>query len=231
MKVMVIGARPNSLGDAIREQLTIAGYTPVTAGVKGEGRAFDVMAMTVSDMVHAFNVVKPHHLICTVGMNAPYGGDRTLDSWYGSHLRLNCVGPMKALEAFHHYTELSVNRQRNEYQHAVVISSNSARIPRTNSAAYCASKAALSMAVRCKARELGKAGSVVLAYGYEPGLLGGTPMTEAVTGALDDVAMHRMPGVGPKGLTPDRVAAMVVRNLEGGRELNGCMFPVDAGEI
>lgn len=228
---MVIGARERSLGEAICVALENAGYTAIPAGVSGEGVKLDVQAMSVDVLSNVFNASKPHHVICTVGMNDPWFTGLDLPSWYANHLVLNCIGPMKVVEAFQHYAEAPGNRQRTEYQHAVVISSNSARIPRTNSAAYCASKAALSMAVRCKARELGRAGSVVLAYGYEPGLLGGTPMTESVGEDLAGVPLHRMPGVGPKGLTPARVANMVVQNLEGGRELNGCLYPVDAGEL
>lgn len=232
MKVMVVGAKPNSLGEALCISLAQRGYTPVPAGVAGEEVYLDIVRQEWHAMRAVLDSVRPVDVLCTVGVNYASMGIRDLEGWYGEHFHVNCVGPMKLLDTFQSWCEEPRNRQRSTSNHAVVVSSNSAHVPRTQSAAYCASKAALSMAVRCKAREWARQDSSVIAYGYEPGLLAGTPMTEETRGRVGgDVPLHRMPGIGPEGLSVARLASMMVDNLKGGRELNGCMFRVDAGEL
>ena len=60
---------------------------------------------------------------------------------------------------------------------AVVVSSDAAEIPMRGSVAYCASKAALNMAVRTMARELAPFHRI---NAVAPGMVDGTPMTEYI---------------------------------------------------
>jgi NAD(P)-dependent dehydrogenase (short-subunit alcohol dehydrogenase family) len=118
-------------------------------------------------------------------------------------------------------------------RHFVAISSNSAVIPRTNSAAYCASKAALSQGLRVKAREArgGDYGYVV--YGYEPGLLAGTPMTWATEKQFPDMPLHRIRGEAmAAGVPCAALAAQIVAGLQvPGAALNGATIRYDGGEL
>ena len=116
--------------------------------------------------------------------------------------------------------------------HFVAISSNSAHIARSGSAPYCASKAALSMAIRAEARDLARSYDLhtVIAYTYEPGWLEGTAMSNDVASRYPGMQPHRMLGL-DAGLPPSRLAGMIAYNLRHcGRELNGCVLRVDAGE-
>ncbi len=123
------------------------------------------------------------------------------------------------------------NRRSIPAKHFVVISSNSARIPRSQSLAYCASKAALSMSVRVSARYLAQQNHPVVVYGYEPGLLEGTPMTRMAQSGFAG-SLHRMPNVRAAGLPAEGLARLIAFNLgQNGRALNGTLIPYDAGEI
>lgn len=228
--LLVVGAKKDGLGRYIRDTaLALFGpgtvpeaeqWTVATAGVSGEDYELDLTG-DANRMVELLDALKPDHIVCTVGINEPRSNK--LAGWYEKHFSVNCTGPMRLLEAWLMIAEASANTK-----HYVAISSNSAHIARTASDAYCASKAALSMALRCKARAL--AGNPVLVYGYEPGLLSGTGMTQESRQRFSG-PLHRMPGVAV-GLSPYRLAGMVVRNLtHGDVELNGCMLRVDAGEM
>lgn len=228
-RLLVVGARPASLGAAIVRTADAAGLSVATAGVNGEAWHLDLNQMNHADVVRILEEVRPDHVVCTVGVN--YGREvvSTPRLWYVDHFTVNAFLPLLLLEAFEDYLRDDVDGP--PYRHYVAVSSNSARIPRTASAAYCASKAALSMGIRVRAREVGRSGSPLVVYGYEPGLLAGTPMTAAVEERWGGATLHRMPGVRPAGIDPASVARMMVDNLNGGRELNGCLIPVDAGEV
>lgn len=230
MKVLVIGARMGSLGMHIADYAAELGMQVVTAGISGENYYYHVVDSTAQDFLH---MLQPDHIVYTAGINEP-GWD------YDRHFAVNCTGAMKLLGAWRTVqSELAqvVPVDPRRFNHYVAISSNSAHIARTNSGPYCASKAALSMAIRVAARELARENSQTIAYGYEPGLLAGTPMTTrtaARLGGPEDPfgpVLHRMPGVDGRGLDPVYLAGMVVRNLfSAGRQLNGCLLRIDAGE-
>lgn len=112
----------------------------------------------------------------------------------------------------------------------VAISSNSAHIPRRGSMPYCASKAALSMALRVAAREL--ANKNVAVWGYEPGLLAGTPMSEQTRRDFGTDPLHRMPGVSWEGLPVGDLAQQIVQDISTFSVAhNGLMIPFDGGEL
>lgn len=226
--MLIVGAAEESLGEAVyRAASEDYGFAAVnTAGISGEQVKLDVTHPSAITEVLAN--VRPDILVCTVGVNEaakvtdPYLPLRLTDAF-----RVNVVGVMELLR---HFAVSPVRPERAEYiKKFVAVSSNSARIPRTGSMAYCASKAALSMALRVAAREM--AGSPAV-WGYEPGLLAGTPMTRATEEQFPDSALHRMKGVGEEGLEAKQVANRIlsdVANYFPG--YNGVMFPLDAGEL
>ena len=220
---MVVGARQGSLGWAVARQAQATGYVPVTAGLHDEDLTLDVCADDLPTLTEKLAAVRADHVVCTVGLNGvePVGDPW---DWYRWHFEVNVTGPMRLLLAW----EAVIT---NATGHFVAVSSNSAQVPRSGSAAYCASKAALSMALRVKARERAATDRPPLVYGYEPGLLAGTPMTgETVerfgSGQLTRMRSPRLAG----GMSPLGLAWMIVSNLSLGPEVNGCLFRVDADE-
>lgn len=242
--LLVVGARPGSIGEVIAQRAEKEGFFVGTAGLsKHEHFPLDVQrSEMIRDVVH----VQPwHHVICTAGVNLEGGVSGT--GWLGqvanSH-RVNFMGPLILLSEWCRYwrdildvgenlpaKEVDVRAViRPEYLHFAAISSNSAHIARSKSLGYCTSKAALSMAVRCVAREMATHPAGFVIYGYEPGWVDATPMSDSVQNRLDarDVVPHRIPGA--RTLKKDRLAAMVVHNLMLGGSLNGCVLRVDGGE-
>lgn len=234
--LLIVGARKGSLGQAVLKVAHEWGdYRNVhTAGINGEGHRLDITnSEHIKDVLRATN---PDHVVCTVGVNEPLGVfDPFLQSLMTDAFRTNVIGPMQLLREFSIKSDTVLTRPK-----FVVISSNSARIPRTKSISYCASKAALSMAVRCAARELARGNVGPLVWGYEPGLLN-TVMTREMFPPGDDPEhpgvpnsgpMHRMEGVDWKGIRPEDLADRIIGDLASSAvALNGTMIPFDAGEL
>lgn len=228
MTVLVVGSRPNSLGSAVRDVLQEKGYRVATAGVSGEMFAMDINDQ--ADIKHVMHAVRPAQIVCTAGINESYSL-RAEGLWAGMGFmaNVNYIGPIVLLQEWlsmlDHEMDITSNMASKQF---VAISSNSAHIARRQSIAYCASKAALSMAIRCAAREI--AGEGRLVYGYEPGLLSGTPMT-AASAAQFTGSLHRMPGIAEDGLSPRAMAGLIVNNLHNpSLALHGTMLRLDAGE-
>jgi NAD(P)-dependent dehydrogenase (short-subunit alcohol dehydrogenase family) len=225
--MLIIGAAEGSLGEAIfREAHNNYDFAAInTAGIGDEEIKLDVTHP--SQVVEVLANARPDIVVCTVGVNEPV---RVRDAYLPLRLtdafRVNVVGP---LEVLRHFVTSPVREGRSAFtKRFVAISSNSARIARTGSMAYCASKAALSMALRVAAREL--AGTPVQVWGYEPGLLAHTPMTENTAKDYNG-PLHRMPGIPPSGLSPQHIAQRVVNDVANfSLAYNGVMFSLDAGE-
>lgn len=227
MTVLVVGSRPDSLGSAVRDHLQGRGLRVDTAGVTGEMHYMDIVdPKSVATIV---NRVRPSQVVCTAGINQSFSlRAEGLRSGMEQSFIVNALGPMILLQEWLHMLESTEMGTTPSPKQFVAISSNSAHIARRQSIPYCASKAALSMALRCAAREL--AGESVLVYGYEPGLLAGTPMTAASVDAFPG-ALHRMPGVKPEGLSVNDFAATIAANLtHPNQALHGTMLRLDAGE-
>jgi NAD(P)-dependent dehydrogenase (short-subunit alcohol dehydrogenase family) len=208
-RLMVVGARPGSLGEAIAWYARAMGLKVVTAGVTDEEISLNVESSeSISSTIGG---ILPDHVVCTVGVNVQ--NDRY-------SMDVNYLGVIDVLDE---WLTHSLGGQ------FVAISSNSAHIARTASRAYCASKAALSMGIRCTARE--NACRDGLVYAWEFGLLEGTPMTEAVAARLPrGTVLTRMPGH-PNGQSVTGAARLVVDTLRvGTTALNGCTLRVDGGD-
>lgn len=231
-RLAIFGALPQSLGEAVSylhdddlgSFLTPATttYGPGRVQVHGEEGG-------VTEAVHDREWVWPGSLgerrrvpdlspydnvLITMGVNM----SEDEDPWGYKQMEVNYHGPVALMDAW---------ARLGKEGHCVVISSNSAYLARSPSRGYCASKAALSMAVRAQSRK----GYPGIFYAWEFGLLEGTPMTAEATRALGpDVAMTRMKGL-PNGIPVDLAAGHVYRALRyGWKELNGCTLRVDAGE-
>lgn len=230
VRLLVVGARGGSLGAAVTSSALRHGYAPYTAGIQGEQLELNLepSGSSMERLTDVLRNVQPRHIVCTVGINMPEPMDQPdVFDWWRWHMEINCIAPMRLLEAWMrvYQSEAVAN-----VGHYVAISSNSATIPRTNSAAYCASKAALSMALRVKAREIACDGPTV--YGYEPGLLAGTPMTKKSEAAFAG-PLHRMkPRTLAGGIDPYDLAELIVSNLgHHGPALNGSMIGYAADEL
>jgi len=225
--MLIVGAAEGSLGEAIaHEAYTNYDFAAInTAGINDEEIKLDVTHP--SQVVEVLANARPDIVVCTVGVNEPVQvRDAYLPLRLTDAFRVNVVGPMEVLR---HFLASPVREDRVGYtKRFVAISSNSARIARTGSMAYCASKAALSMALRVAAREL--AGKPVQVWGYEPGLLAHTPMTQNTAKDYEG-PLHRMKGIDPSGILPHHLAQRIVSDVANFSPAhNGVMFPFDAGE-
>lgn len=224
MRVMVIGAAPHSLGAAIVKtaNFRFPSVEVLAAGIQDEAYYLDVTER--GDVWDTLMAAQPSHVVVTTGVNVGAKvGHNDYISTLEQSLNTNTIGVMCVLDE---WLRVKPNVDPVEPQAFVAISSNSATIARTGSAAYCASKAALSMALRCAARELAGA---PLVYGYEFGLLAGTPMT-AITEQRFGPTQTRMPGA-PKGLSASDAADQIVNDLmHPWHGLNGSLLRLDAGE-
>lgn len=216
---LVIGAKNGSLGFEVARRLSKEMPT-TTAGVSSEDLKLDVLDL--DSVLVGLEAVKPHTIIVTAGVNLPAAvGDLKFNNQMMTSMMINAIGPMAVLDLW--------KRQRELFSWArffAVVSSNSAHIARRNSAPYCSSKAALSMAIRCAAREL--AGKPIV-MGFEPGLIRGTPMTKATERTFGP-AQSRMVGA-KNGLYVQDVARAVVENAaRPWHGQNGALLRFDAGE-
>jgi NAD(P)-dependent dehydrogenase (short-subunit alcohol dehydrogenase family) len=229
--ILVVGAKPGSIGDAIRLAAMFEDWHVVRGGIEAEEVEMDLVADNMGKLASALALVQPTHIVCTVGMNAPrpsYESDPA--EWHRWHYETNFLGPMRLLEAWSLLLK-EENPKSSGLHHYVAISSNSSRVPRSGSAAYCASKAALSMGLRVKAREGAAAGSNLVVYGYEPGLVADTPMTRETEERWRGLSLTRMRDERLKlGLPVNHLAQFVVGNLRFGLEMNGMLLPFDADE-
>lgn len=223
IRVMVSGCRPGSLGNCIVQVLREQGVAAYAAGISDE-----IIQLPMNDhkaAMSAIETIQPTHVICTAGVND--GGPFYAEGWSDiaeQVMKVNYLGPMTVLSEYQKWLEGMPGT-------FVAISSNSALIARSHSAAYCASKAALSMALRCAARDVARAGLPLHIWGYEPGAIFGTPMTQEVRKRLDHgVPLSRMLTT-PEGLSPTSVARIIARDtLTAGDLLHGTMVRLDAGE-
>jgi NAD(P)-dependent dehydrogenase (short-subunit alcohol dehydrogenase family) len=228
--VLVVGAAEGSLGEAIVNEMRKGPWEfgrVTTAGIGGEEVKLNLLHVYRAGQ--ELDRLMPDIVVCTAGINKPADiGSARLRVGLMDSLAHNVLGPMMLLQEF---VVSEVRPERADMvKRFVAISSNSAHIPRRGSMPYCASKAALSMALRVAARELANR---VAVWGYEPGLLAGTPMSEQTRRDFGtDEPLHRMPGVGPEGIPVADLAQQIVQDISTFSVAhNGLMIPFDAGEL
>jgi NAD(P)-dependent dehydrogenase (short-subunit alcohol dehydrogenase family) len=116
------------------------------------------------------------------------------------------------------------------------VASDAARIPMRNSIAYCASKAALVMAVRVAAREMAPTWRVNC---VSPGIVAGTPMTEYIDrevtkqrGWTDEQAADYERSMIPMGrrATKAEIGDLILSTLHGPEYLTGANLEINGGK-
>jgi NAD(P)-dependent dehydrogenase (short-subunit alcohol dehydrogenase family) len=224
MDFHILGARKGSLGAALKDVIRSAGDNAITWGITNDEdnkiSDFDPSACNV---------------ICTIGINEPYdlAVNSTADlEWTMEH---NLMVPLRYFQQWLttpiRETPVTGSNPRGRF---VFISSNSAHIARSGSLSYCASKAALSMAVRVAARDISahRGGRGVwdrrYVWCYEPCWIEGTPMSQEVLDRLDGNLAHRIPG--GKGVSRHRLAQLIHDNMRQEMVLHGACIRVDLGD-
>ena len=237
--LLVVGARAGSLGSHVLAEARdlsdrVGTFERIRSADTAEADVTGSLRMDITsrkDVVSVLEEVRPTDVVCTAGINLPDGGEPGfLFSNMVRQLQVNTMGPVMLLEEAIDFWNSRCIPPRSGFNFCVV-SSNSAHVARSESAGYCASKAALSMAVRCIARRV--AGRGVTIWGYEPGWMNGTPMSSEVHDRLGgDVRPHRIPG--GKGIHPREVANRIVADMAEARGTNrgihGTMVRLDGGE-
>lgn len=130
----------------------------------------------------------------------------------------------------------NLSDKRSSPLNIIAVSSDAAERPMRTSTAYCASKAALNMAVRCAARELGPVGWSINAVA--PGMVEGTGMSSDVDAMISEVRGWTAAEAGkyessqevvPGRIPPEDVARVICDVLEMPPHVNGSIFTINGG--
>lgn len=142
---------------------------------------------------------------------------------------VNVLGFMRVLNGLACHKELQNVRM-------VAVSSDAGSRPLRTSIAYCASKAALDMAVKVAAREMADRDWRVNAIA--PGMIDGTKMTKYIDhqvplirgwSALEALEYEMAQAVIKRRGAPIEVAQMILQLLDGPDYLNGAILPLNGG--
>lgn len=228
MKVLVIGARQDNLGEAIADnaalfhpsvQVETADRDPHTWG-------HEIDVTDLGSISTVLSSVEPTVVVYSAGVNFEDAGPDT----FFRQMEVNFYGAMLVFEEW--LAQTGMAESPSKYNHGfVTISSNSAHVARSTSAGYCASKAALSAWTRCTGRRY--AGGQPSVWGYEPGWVSGTPMSRNVQSRVASGVLHRIPGGKGinKSLLGRRIAEDMIRAMvHGDNSLNGTMIRCDGGD-
>lgn len=231
--LLVVGVRPGNLGWHVARQAEEAGWKVdrVDHSPQMSTGVMPLDVCVVNDVENFWEHAPDYRaVVYAAGVNLETS---IMDEdWRQLMARQMAVNFAGALEMLNQWLQFPVGQPRRSF---VTIASNSAYIPRSHSMSYCASKAALVMAMRCAAREMAVRlpGTFPAIYTYSPGWLIGTPMSEAVRQRIPlGHPLHRIPGL-QGGVSTTSLAEVVVRNLglEDCRFLNGTDIRLDGGEI
>lgn len=227
-RFLVIGTRPGSLGDAIAIRLEEGDLHDVVRvdhpdrTVNGSDWQMDITDRR--QVVHAIEHLVPSDVVICAGVNLD---DSVFARNLSLQLQVNTYGPLMFINELLDYWMRSGRVPPATGLNVCALSSNSAHIARSGSVGYCASKAALSMGLRSMARKSAGIGGVRI-WGYEPGLIGDTPMTDEVLLRFDGPA-HRIPS--GRSVQKWDLAKRIVRDIVTPTwDMNGVMFRMDGGE-
>lgn len=233
-RVLIVGA--GGVGEALRQNFGRE-YDVHTAGIAGEMFKLDIanpaeVAVFFRHSEHSGELYD--HVVVASGVNNPaHITSLALHRSMVSQMEVNYLGPMMVLSKWlRSWVDGKKNGEHVEAHphHFVVVGSNSAHIPRSDSAGYCASKAALEMGIRVAAREAARRWATVSVWGVNPGWIVDTRMSRQVERKLGDKPAHRIPG--NRVLRADQVARFILEQVVYDRRyLNGTMVRMDGGEI
>lgn len=169
MNVLMFGtSEPDGIGAAIRDCIAGRAAMPVCEFTGDINNPDDI------DMFLQGVIATPTHVVYSVGINRLWWiGSEYSPHDYSRVMDVNAIGFMRLLEM------LVWRWPKTEYAMSVLaVSSDAGERPMRTSMMYCASKAALNMAVRVASRELAPHGWSVNAIA--PGKVAGTAMTRWV---------------------------------------------------
>jgi NAD(P)-dependent dehydrogenase (short-subunit alcohol dehydrogenase family) len=230
--LLVIGAREHSLGDAIACEARVEGFDVVTAGIEEEDEHCDI---TVWQDRAALKLHRFDNVVCTVGVNLESEpGSLSFARSLSNQIATNAIAPLTLLDEWYSIQFLNGDGTFN----FVAISSNSARIPRSNSVGYCASKAALSMGIQSFGRSIANDMRFAV-WCYEPAWIPDTPMSKELHERINPLRErkknplmrlkpeHRVPG--GRLMTAEDWATRIIHDIRfSGETLNGCAIRLDA---
>lgn len=235
-QVLVIGGT-SGIGEAICEWLSDGTTTDHPTTVVGTG-VEDFQAQSV----HWPYVLKrygcPQHIVYCAGENyLDWLGSPNVGGLHEDQLRYKIMDVFATnVQGFILMLDAMVPMYCAAPANIVAISSDAAVRPLRTSIAYCASKAALDMAVKVAARELGPKGWRVNAVA--PGMVEGTGMTKYIDRRVpfvrgwtpeEAIKYERSQEVTPGRVERWEVAQVVADVLYGPPHLNGAIIPVNGG--
>jgi NAD(P)-dependent dehydrogenase (short-subunit alcohol dehydrogenase family) len=189
----------------------------------------DVDVRSTRQLQYAFETFHPEWIVYCAGINKIMPA-RIFDEFEALDiLDINALGFMRVMNI------AAAAKPKDRPRSVVAIVSDAATRPMRNSMAYCASKAALAMAIRCAARELAPD---IRVNGISPGVVEDTPMSNAIDLAVREAngwseeeaksyELSRIP-MGRRALKSE-VAAMVYGVLAGPQYLTGSIIEIAGG--
>lgn len=196
-RVMILGAGSRSIGQEVATQMAV--MKPGVSVHTFTRKDFDIQHDEPL-LREAIKEVQPTHLVYSIGINRlAWLGDVTYVDWH-EMMEVNVWGFIRTVQLLREETSWPCS--------VVAVSSDAARRPMRTSLTYCASKAALEMAVRVASRELAPYGWRVNAVA--PGKVADTPMTEDIDAMVPLL----------RGWSPERALSYELQSSALGRYLN-----------
>jgi NAD(P)-dependent dehydrogenase (short-subunit alcohol dehydrogenase family) len=164
-RVWVIGGL-SGIGAAITKEMQEQGYQTLA-----NDQDFGGNVLSMRQLLSSFKGFRPHYIVYCAGINKIMPAS-VFDEFEALNiLDVNALGFMRLMRI------VAEDYIEHKPRSIVAISSDAATHPMRNSMAYCASKAALNMAVRCAARELAPH---VQINAVAPGSVDDTPMSRQI---------------------------------------------------
>jgi NAD(P)-dependent dehydrogenase (short-subunit alcohol dehydrogenase family) len=224
-RVLIVGGR-SGIGEAFATHIT-ANYPKVEFGVPDKA----YLDITNHKKIRAYFEKNGAftHIVYSAGVNQlAWATDSNIDNLMGTMFDINCAGFVQLISE--HVTQFPT-----AYLSAVAVSSDAGRIPMRGSVAYCASKAALNMAVKVLARELAPLHRI---NAVAPGMVADTPMTHYIMETLpgfrdwspDWAARYEKMGT-PTGrrATKEEVSQAIAFLLFGPDQMTGTILDINGG--
>jgi 3-oxoacyl-[acyl-carrier protein] reductase len=178
-KALVIGACHGNLGEAIAEQLIDWNYVH-RADIQ-QGGKFPFHRVDVTNPKEVYDLIRNLHPIDVIVYSAGVNNMGALTEYdsteFQRHLDVNLMGAFHTIKAYVNIFEKYKSTKSDWYssqRKIIIVTSNTAFIPRTRSVAYCVSKAAVNMLVQQAHRELAQDGYKII--GFAPGVIEDTYM-------------------------------------------------------
>jgi NAD(P)-dependent dehydrogenase (short-subunit alcohol dehydrogenase family) len=224
-RVLIVGGR-SGIGEAFTDHI-VANYPKMEFGIPYR----DYLDVTSHKSIRTYFEKNGAftHIVYSAGINQlAWVNSRNIDFTMGDHFDVNCAGFVQLIsEHIRHFPAQPLS--------AVAVSSDAGRIPMRGSVAYCASKAALNMAVRVLARELAPLHRI---NAVAPGMVEDTPMTDYIDRNLPEfrgwslewVRKYEQMGT-PTGrrATKQEVAQAIAFLLFGPDQMTGTILDINGG--